>query len=114
MAIGIRQLTIGNWYRAAENWQLADWVCCLAAIRLVAERLAGCLAGLRVAVFLCFFGHDWVRCVPAAWLCVLSASLLLGCLPGCLAGAGLGCIGLGLVRLGWAELARIVVMATGN
>ena len=28
--------------------------------------------------------------------------------------AGPGCIGLGLVRLGWAELARIAVMVTGD
>ena len=55
MAIGNRQWTIGNWYRAAKNWQLDDWVWCLAVVRLVAKGLAG--SRLKAG----WQGVDWLR-----------------------------------------------------
>ena len=76
--------------------------------------LAGCLAGLRVAGLFGLFGHDWLAGIQLPG-CVFHRSHC--CLAACLAvwqAAGLGCIGLGLVRLGWAELARIAVTVIGN
>ena len=115
IATGNRQLTLGNWYRAAKKWQLADWVWCLAAVRLVATGLAGSrlkTGWQGVGLLPGWFESCWFVWFVWARLGLLGSSCLAVCfivliaawLPAWLSGRRLGLAALGSVWLGWAGL----------